>query len=777
MNRLMTGFVLLFGCVTLAAAQTPSKLTTLHAVHALTNAEAGKHIPAVFEATVTYFDGSGLNSLFVQEGSDAIWVRAIAGINLTPGDRILVKGITRPSFHPVVDSSEIKILGHGSPPVAAPATFDQLIHAQFDGQLVVVRATVRSAYLIYRKTGRFTYLHLLVDGNSIDATVKNDDESLLKNLLDAEVELTGVAAGRFDGKMQMTGVLIHASSMSDIAILKPADVSSWTLPITTMDKIVSGYNVRNLTKRIRIHGTVTYYQPGAAIVLEDNIRSVWIATRMSAPLQIGDLADATGFPDIHDDFLTLVDGEVLDSRIPAPIAPQAATWQSLATNDNITLGHTYDLVTIEGEVRTEAREAGRDEYVISSDGRLFTAIYYHTENVTQIPLPPMREVPLGSRVRITGICFPTSSNGRNGPIPFDILLRSFDDIVVVSKPSLVTVRNLVLTVSLLLLFAAAVVVWGGLLRLKVRRQTAQLTGHIEAEAALERRMALLEQRRSSILESIIAAEPLADILEEVASLVSFVLSGAIGWCEIDKGARLGTYPTELNSLRIVSEVIPSRLGPSLGTIYAGIDSQLEVSSAERNALTVGAQAAALAIETHKLYSDLHYRSDFDQLTGVHNRFSLERNMNAQLVEARRHASVFGLIYIDLDGFKQVNDLHGHHVGDLYLQHVARRLTDQLRPHDFLARLGGDEFAVLLPDVCNFASARDVVIRLDHCFDDVFAIEEYLIHGSASFGVALYPESGTAIDSLLSVADSAMYRAKEAKREGPVLKTVRPAKAG
>jgi diguanylate cyclase (GGDEF)-like protein len=607
-----------------------------------------------------------------------------------------------------------------------------------------------------------TFLHLLVDGNSVDATVENDDDGPLEKLLDAEVEFTGVAAGLFDGKMQMTGVELHASSMADIAILKPAGASSWTLPVTTMDKILSGYNVRNLTARIRIRGTITYYQPGTAIVLEDNTRSVWINTQMSAPLQIGDLADATGFPDVHNGFLNLVDGEVRDSHIPAPIAPQAATWQSLATNDNITLGHTYDLVSIEGEVKTEASEAARDEYVISSGGRLFTAIHNHTNDDTLIPLSPMKEVPIGSRVRITGICSPTSSNGRNGPVPFDILIRSFDDVTVIAKPSLLTIRNLVYALSLLLLIAAAAVAWGTMLRVKVRSQTAQLAQRIEAEAALERRMAMIEQRRGSILESIITARPLAEVVEEVASLVSFVLDGAFCWCEIDEGATLGTYPPDLTLLRVVSEMIPSRSGPSLGTIYVGIDSQRTASSDERKALSVGAQVAALAIETHRLYSDLHYRSDFDQLTDVHNRFSLEKLMDVQIEEARRNAGIFGLIYIDLDGFKQVNDLYGHHTGDLYLQEVAFRLRRQLRPHDILARLGGDEFAVLLPHVRSLAAAEEIVHRLERSFDEPFVTEKHILHGSASFGTALYPESGSTKDSLLSVADAAMYRAKESK---------------
>jgi diguanylate cyclase (GGDEF)-like protein len=174
--------------------------------------------------------------------------------------------------------------------------------------------------------------------------------------------------------------------------------------------------------------------------------------------------------------------------------------------------------------------------------------------------------------------------------------------------------------------------------------------------------------------------------------------------------------------------------------------------------------ATLAIETRRLYSDLLHRSEFDLLTDIHNRFSLGKRLDAQIEEARENAGIFGLIYIDLDGFKQVNDLYGHHVGDLYLQEVAQRMKQQLRSHDLLARLGGDEFAVLLPKVRNRAGVEEIAQRLERCFDSPFAVGEIPLHGSASFGIALYPEDGATRDSLLSTADTAMYAVKNTKRQ-------------
>jgi diguanylate cyclase (GGDEF)-like protein len=174
--------------------------------------------------------------------------------------------------------------------------------------------------------------------------------------------------------------------------------------------------------------------------------------------------------------------------------------------------------------------------------------------------------------------------------------------------------------------------------------------------------------------------------------------------------------------------------------------------------------ATLAIETRRLYSDLLHRSEFDLLTDIHNRFSLEKMLDAQIEEARENAGVFGLVYIDLDGFKQVNDVYGHHIGDLYLQEVARRMKQQLRAHDVLARLGGDEFAVLLPMVHNRAAVEEIALRLECCFGDPILAGGNRIAGSASVGIALYPANSATRDGLLGAADAAMYVSKNARRE-------------
>jgi len=755
MKRSVTTFVVVLACAMAAWAETPATLTSLRAIHALTNAEASQSIPVAFEGTVTYFRGYE-HLLFVQDGDLAIFVFFTMDAKLAPGDRVLVKGTTRESFRPIIVSNDVAMLHHGALPKPLPVTFSDLILGQRDCVLVTIRGVIRAADLVASSTAsvRSTTLQLLTDGGYVEAIVDGDDQDAANGMLDDEVEVTGTAGGEFDDKMQMTGIVLHVPTPAHIRILNRANTDSWALPVTPMNQILGGYRVSNLTPRIRVHGTITYYQSGSVVVLQSGDRSLWIRTRTDIPLRIGDMADATGFPDViladqarsaNDGFLTLTHGEIKDSRVQAPVAPLPVTWRQLAVSSDQGGGHHYDLVSIEGQVVTEAREGAQDEYVLVSDGHPFSAIYRHPSG----PFLEMKQIPLGSRVRVIGICTVHDSDPFNGPVAFDILMRSFDDIAVVAKPSLLNVRNLMLLVGLLLAVVLAGGARGWMIERRVRRQTAAL--------------AYIEKRRSRILEDINGSRPLAKIVEEITELVSFKLHGAPCWCQIADGAQLGNCPPKLTGLRIVENEIPARSGPALGVLFAAFDPLTKPSAIESEALLMAAGLAALAIETRRLYSDLTHRSEFDLLTDIHNRFSLDKHLDRQILEARQNAGIFGLIYIDLDKFKQVNDIYGHHVGDLYLQEAAIRMKRQIRPHDKLARFGGDEFAALISVARSRADVEEIALRLERCFDDPFFLEGYTLHGSASVGVALFPEDATSLDALLSVADAAMYAAKNTKR--------------
>ncbi|HKF47317.1 MAG TPA: GGDEF domain-containing protein [Terracidiphilus sp.] len=753
--------VLAIGMLTAFLRAQSAPLTSISSIHSLTNEQASHQLPVDFEATVTFYR-SYESTLFVQDGDTAVYVQPAKQYDLLPGDRIRIRGITRESFRPFVDQAAIDVLGRAPMPKAAPATFDDLVHARDDCRFVTIKARVLSADITFSSDRRSSTLELMMDGGPVEAQIDRHDSGTLANLLDAEIQIQGAASGRFDGKMQMTGVVLHTENLTFLKILKPPQANAWALPLTPMSEIVSQFSQTNVSRRVHVQGTITYYMPGSALVLEHGRESLWVNTRTRADLRIGDLADATGFPDVHDGFLKLADAEVQGSDHPAPVQPMPVTWDDLTHSH-----HVFDLVSIEGRMVAEVREAGQDQYVLVSEGHLFTAIYRHPARVSpaQAPPGPMKIIPLGSKVRVDGICILEDSNPFNANVPFDLLLRNFDDIGMIAKPSPLTIKNLVRLVSVLILAFLAVSVWSWMLRRKIHEQTAALATRAEAEAALERRNAQSELRRSRILEDINGTRPLAEVLEEITDFVSFRLNGAPCWCEIADGARLGSFEPANNGRRIASEDIPSRSGPPLGVIHVALDPAMLPSEEEAQSLYQGARLATLAIETRRAYSDLVHRSEFDLLTDAHNRFSLDRQLDLLIGRAREQAGILGLIYVDLDEFKQVNDVYGHRVGDLYLQEASARMKRQLRSGDLLARLGGDEFAAIVPAARGRGDVEEIALRLERGFDEPFRIENYVLHGSASIGIAIYPEDGTTKDSLLTAADAAMYVSKHTRRVG------------
>jgi diguanylate cyclase (GGDEF)-like protein len=151
----------------------------------------------------------------------------------------------------------------------------------------------------------------------------------------------------------------------------------------------------------------------------------------------------------------------------------------------------------------------------------------------------------------------------------------------------------------------------------------------------------------------------------------------------------------------------------------------------------------------------------DSLTGVANRVLLNDRIRHAIAQAKRKREPVGLVYLDMDGFKTVNDRYGHEAGDQLLIAVTERISQILRTSDTLARLGGDEFVIVLSDLHTRAETRPVIERLAQSLREPLLLSGNLsLQVSASFGVAFYPQDGDDAETLLRHADQAMYRAKQ-----------------
>ena len=164
-----------------------------------------------------------------------------------------------------------------------------------------------------------------------------------------------------------------------------------------------------------------------------------------------------------------------------------------------------------------------------------------------------------------------------------------------------------------------------------------------------------------------------------------------------------------------------------------------------------------AVESEKAVKHFAYH---DSLTDLPNRLLFNDRLKQSLIAAKRNSRILGVMFIDLDGFKGINDTYGHDAGDELLKMVAEKVRLALRQSDTLSRIGGDEFLVLLPEVVSTAAVIDVAKKIALIIDKPFQLDDAVLDISASIGVAIYPEHGKDGREILKNADIAMYRAKE-----------------
>jgi len=159
---------------------------------------------------------------------------------------------------------------------------------------------------------------------------------------------------------------------------------------------------------------------------------------------------------------------------------------------------------------------------------------------------------------------------------------------------------------------------------------------------------------------------------------------------------------------------------------------------------------------------LNQLANYDALTGLSNRSNFIAATEAYIKKASTESITFALMFIDLDGFKSINDKFGHQIGDELLKIVSAKISNQIKSSDLAARIGGDEFLVLLKNV-NQAQMVEISERILERLAEPIIINEYSCKVGASIGISVFPDNGTTIDELISLSDEAMYKVKKEGR--------------
>lgn len=281
---------------------------------------------------------------------------------------------------------------------------------------------------------------------------------------------------------------------------------------------------------------------------------------------------------------------------------------------------------------------------------------------------------------------------------------------------------------------------------------------------------LAEGRQAGMLALATAAHG-AETLPELFRTIDQILQGLLplrGMAVVlQPGERLayastppGAAPPDVTGWHHVSL---SASGMAFGEMRLDLGHYGALSAKEIDLLEFTAGQAGAVIERLALHADLAHAARYDELTGLPNRRLFQDRILSAIARCRRGQSHGALLFIDLDDFKQVNDEHGHVVGDQLLQAIARRITSCVREADTVARIGGDEFVALLENVADHAQAAALANKIQQVIATPLLLAGRTLQPHASIGIALYPEHGEVIDQLMRHADQAMYASKAARK--------------
>lgn len=772
-------------------------LTTAAQVRNLPPGSANLAYQVRLRAVVTYFDPEN-HLLFVMDRTDGIFVEVSdkERVTLRAGDVVEVAGLSTTDFAPDVEKARIKVVGHTSLPQPSSRSFESAVRGREDCHWLELSGIVQHV----AKGNGDSLLTLSWGRDLYKAHVLASPESLA-GLVDAEVSLQGVCGALFNPARQMLGIQMFVPERSCIRVLRKPETDTFVAPITSIKDLMKFSRDTDLGHQVRVRGTVTCANRSGATWIRDATGGVMIQDHNPDGLAVGDLVDAVGFPVIAGYSPTLRGARLRRWRSgpPPPAIPVTA-------HDAMRGGFDGQLVEIEGKLIEGVQQRTEQVLTVQSGGLVFNA---YVPGRGAPPLTP------GTVFRLTGICAVEVRQSQDLILPrtFRLLLRSPVDAFVVSSPPWLTAERVVPILAGAVLLILAVVAWAFLLGRRVRFQTQALqaqtmqlqAAHQKTRAALEKacEAEALDEDSKRIVELIARDEPVEVIIDRIAEAVALHVEGATcvillpskqelnvyavpalpaGWVGTLSGIRMSSismsgeprdaeeFASDPAWAQFVDSQPSSRFetfcsapivvdSTASGVIAAFFRQGKHAAETHGEMLALWSNVAALALERRRLHDQLSYRAQHDGLTGLPNRALLYDRLEAEIAAASRAGGVLGLLYVDLDDFKGINDMHGHDVGDAVLQQAARRMNQSVRRGDTVARIGGDEFVVLLPRLSRREDAEHIAAKIAALLHEPMYVNHERFSISGSVGISIWPSDGDQPDALLRFADTRMYGAK------------------
>ena len=697
---------------------------------------------------VTYFDTVAPN-LFVQDETGGVWVD-LRGSNLTPpspGQVLDLKGVVGFGFSPYVASPQWKVVGQAPPPKPVHVLYDDVATGSFDGQWVQMDGVVRS--FVQQAEGKVLVLDVATPTGVFKVRVPNYDAGFPMELVDAKVRFNGVCGAAFNSRQQLVSIHLFMPSLKDIKVLDAPPEDPFAIPITPVAEVRRFSADLPDEHRIKVIGTVTARFPQQGIYMTDATGGLYAESQDGTPVVEGDQVEVIGFPSAGNFSPVLKSARIRPAR--KHIAPTITPVTGKAA-----LKGSYDaeLVTISGTLRSLRLDPADPALIVESDDHVtFEASLMRSGE-------PSRDVVAGSRLALTGICVVRADENGN-PADFRLVLRSPSDIRVVSSPPWLTSQRSVFIVCGLILVTLGVIGWVVILRRRLGRQTEIITAKLKNELAMEERYRDIFERnitglyiargngtiidcndacarilgysgRAALFADCTRACEIIHQLHESSSHVSFTVGTEHSFERLD-----GTEGWVLCSLRVVQEK----------------DSGADVF-----------EGSLVDITERKLAEErIQFLAFFDSLTNLPNRTLVQDRLSKGISVARRRREKLGVLHLDIDSFKIINDCLGHSQGDELLRSVAARLQACARQEDTVARLGGDEFLVALGPINSPEDAAVVADRIARELKPPFSLNGHLLNVTCSIGISIFPDHGEDAETLIKNADAAMYASKNSGR--------------
>ena len=722
----------------------------------LTNVSAIRHLkqpvpadlPVHIRGVVTYYDTVAPN-LFVQDSTGGIWVdlRGIQGTPPSPGDMVDLHGVAGVGFSPFVAKPRWTVVGRSTLPKPVHLTYDDAVSGAWDSQWTQLDGVVRS--FVQQAEGSVLVIDVATPIGAFKVRVPDYHGLFPMELVDAKVRFNGVCGAAFNARNQFVSFHLMMPSLKNLEVLEPAPQDQFAVPATAIGNIRKFSADLTDEHRVKVVGTVTAVLPGQGIYMTDATGGVYAESQDGSPMVEGDQVEVIGFP-AAGSF-----SPVLKSARIRPTRKHSDPTTTLV-NGKSALKGSFDaqLIKIEGTLRYLRDPMMRRVLVVESRDHVVFEAKFARQPSQAFDVEP------GSRITLTGICSVRADENGN-PLDFQLVLRTPADIQVLARPPWLSSQRAAYVVSALIFASIIGIAWVFVLRRRVRRQTELITRKLKNEMALEERYRNIFERNLTGLYVASKDGEILDCNDACARILGF--EGRQQLLEDRKRAEVIIRRLHANSSEKSFTVgTEEKLELAEGTERWALCSMRPTGQGEDGNQVFEGSLVDIT-ERKRAEEQIQTLAYFDSLTGLPNRTLAKDRLTQSLAAAKRHRERMGVIYLDIDGFKIINDCLGHSIGDELLQQIAQRLRLCAREEDTLARLGGDEFLIALGPIDTYSDVAIVAERIARDLTPTFNLHGHSLTVTTSIGISIFPDHGENVEALIKNADAAMYASKNRGR--------------